>query len=466
MQLKIETGALVSLSPADAKIIRPAIAYKEEIAVQVRKGKGGRKVREQREITKYAWAHKSKDMYLFYRGNLPRVLAYLKKKNIPYNITGKFTPLPYTDLPLAGITLRDYQNKLKLSALSSNRGVIHAATGIGKSAVLSGIIAACPDARCLIIAHMTDLVSQLTENITAHLQEPVTKLTTAAPTSSTRINIVTIQSLNRFEPADYATQYDIILVDECHMVSKYDGSYAKVLTNITTPHRFGTTATLPTKPSAKLALESLIGPVVSTYGINTAAKEQVLSKPKIVLLKVEKNIAHSNIKIYKEALRKNLVENQIKNDFFLDCAQRLNNKGMSVLLLVNMIEHGQNLQARASHTNLGNIPFVYQGVPQEERTRIKKALIDKKIMTVIGSNVWKIGIDIPSLGAVIIAGGGKSQIQTIQSIGRGLRRTQTKDTITIVDVFDPSCKWMTEHFAERLTIYFEQGWMGNSIDDL
>ena len=53
-----------------------------------------------------------------------------------------------------------------------------------------------------------------------------------------------------------------------------------------------------------------------------------------------------------------------------------------------------------------------------------------KIQCVIATVSWVEGVDIPNLTCVINAGGGKSEIQTLQKIGRGLRKTETKDTVT------------------------------------
>ncbi len=476
--LKIIDGALVAIDPQHAPLIKPALQYKDIIQITVRRGK--RHIKERKEVPKYAWAYKSKDMWCFFRGNLKAVIAHLDKKQIEYRLEGKSKILTSVPPALLGITLRNYQHNLIEQAIKHRRGVIHAATGSGKSAVISGIMSAYPKATVLVLAHSIDVISQLQENFQSHLQEPVTRLSTTQPTSSTRISVATIQSMHRIDSAFYRDIFDIVIVDECHMVSAYavskldkktntmktTGSYAKVLTAIATPYRFGFTATLPTKSSSKMALESFIGPVIGEYLINTASADRVLSKPKIILLKVPKNVAHSNIKTYKDALHQNVVTNTPKNNLIIECAKRLNAKGLSVLILVNIIAHGNQLQDRARGQGMGTVPFVYQEVDSKVRLHTKHALNEKQIMTVIGSNVWKVGIDLPTLGAVIIAGGGKSQIQVIQSIGRGLRKTKTKDEIIIVDIFDPSCKWIAEHFSERLTIYFEQGWMGDSIDDL
>jgi superfamily II DNA or RNA helicase len=63
-------------------------------------------------------------------------------------------------------------------------------------------------------------------------------------------------------------------------------------------------------------------------------------------------------------------------------------------------------------------------------------------------------VNIPSLDCVIFASGGKSDIATLQGIGRGLRTTDEKKTFVIVDFLDPY-RFLAQHTIQRLRIYVE-----------
>lgn len=461
--ITVDSGSVCSINKNDAPFIRKAISYKSEIMITV-KHKGFLK-KQRKVVLKTAWAGKTENLYFFWRGNLRSVLTHLKKTNKKFKLIGINKTLPTNPPQLKNITLRPYQEELVVKAIQNKRGVIHAATASGKSAIISGIMSAYHPAKCLVLAHLIDLIQQLKENFETHLGEDVTILTSKQPTANTRISITTIQTLSKMAPENYEDVYDIIIIDEAHMVSKYDGNYAKVLSTIQTPFRFGFTATLPPKPSAAMALQSFIGIVIGKLSINKAAIMDILAKPKIILIKAEKNVEHSNITSYKEAVQENIIKNTCKNKLIIDCVQKLNSKGLTVLVLVSLIEHGNWLQDKAQSMGM-KIPFVYQDTDKETRLKTKQQLNNKKIKAVIASNIWKIGIDIPSLGAIIIAGGGKSQVQLIQSIGRGLRKIEGKENVVIVDIYDPSCKWMAEHFSERLCLYFENNWVGHTIEAL
>jgi superfamily II DNA or RNA helicase len=72
--------------------------------------------------------------------------------------------------------------------------------------------------------------------------------------------------------------------------------------------------------------------------------------------------------------------------------------------------------------------------------------------------VWREGLNIKSLNAIIIAGGGKNEKDLIQACGRGARKDEGKDEFVIVDFID-SAKYLSQHFCERLGVYVSKGWI-------
>ncbi len=56
--------------------------------------------------------------------------------------------------------------------------------------------------------------------------------------------------------------------------------------------------------------------------------------------------------------------------------------------------------------------------PQHIRDTIQMDLNSKKLMGVVCTTAWKEGINIPSLDVIINAAGGKSEIATLQNLGR------------------------------------------------
>jgi superfamily II DNA or RNA helicase len=77
---------------------------------------------------------------------------------------------------------------------------------------------------------------------------------------------------------------------------------------------------------------------------------------------------------------------------------------------------------------------------------------------VIASQVMDEGMDIPSIGAVIMGGGGKSRIKLTQRLGRGLRRKTTGlNRVYIVDFMDRTHVFLNAHSKKRKKFYEDAG---------
>jgi len=59
----------------------------------------------------------------------------------------------------------------------------------------------------------------------------------------------------------------------------------------------------------------------------------------------------------------------------------------------------------------------------------------------------------PSLDVLINAKANQSSVDSLQLIGRALRKTPTKNRVTIVDIYDDHCKYLGKHAKSRLNIY-------------
>ena len=71
------------------------------------------------------------------------------------------------------------------------------------------------------------------------------------------------------------------------------------------------------------------------------------------------------------------------------------------------------------------------------------------------------GINIRNINNIVLASPSKSKIRVLQSIGRGLRTSSSKDSILVFDIADDMShkgrrNFTLNHFLERLNIYNEE----------
>jgi superfamily II DNA or RNA helicase len=96
------------------------------------------------------------------------------------------------------------------------------------------------------------------------------------------------------------------------------------------------------------------------------------------------------------------------------------------------------------------------------RERIKGELENGKIKCLIASKIFDIGIDLPILSGLVIAGAGKSSVRALQRIGRVIRPYPGKTMAAILDFADQA-PYLSDHARVRRRIYeweFEVTWPG------
>ena len=109
-----------------------------------------------------------------------------------------------------------------------------------------------------------------------------------------------------------------------------------------------------------------------------------------------------------------------------------------------------------------NVYYVSGSVEADERERIRKIVeTDKNAIIVASSGVFSTGINIKNLHNVVFTSPSKSRIKNLQSIGRVLRKSASKDAATLYDLADDlswksKSNYTLDHFKERIKIYSEE----------
>jgi type I site-specific restriction endonuclease len=106
--------------------------------------------------------------------------------------------------------------------------------------------------------------------------------------------------------------------------------------------------------------------------------------------------------------------------------------------------------------------FVHGGVSAEDRELVRSITEKENDAIIVASyGTFSTGINIRNLHNIVFASPSKSKIRTLQSIGRGLRLGDNKESATLFDIADDltykSRKNFTlDHFIERMKIYNEE----------
>jgi len=453
----------------DAQVIQNCLSYPaafwrpQTVAINKRTGQPIKK-KVRMDYMKDVFTSRRNGYKYFHTGLVPRIQQYCAEIDCPSSVLNPMSDieLDFSQPYLSDITLREDQLKLVFDACKNRRGIIQAPTGTGKTVIQMALRSAFAHYRTLILAHTKSIVEQTFAELNKHGFSNVQII--GAGHSHQRglfgdTVVATMQSFVKIPAMERADYFEVVLVDEAHHVVRPEGVYAKILRTLLSPIRLGFTATVPTATEAVLTMEGHLGPVIGQQTIQEAAELEILAKPRIRLLKSTYSNRVHDIRRYEDVYVEGIVMNRQRNRMIAECVQDYVKEGKTVLILVTRLEHGDNL-SHILNTVLG-VPteFVEGSTESDAREIVKEAMIQKEQKCVIATAVWREGINIPSLDVVINACGGKSEIMTLQAIGRGLRKTDEKDEVVIVDIFDPSHYYLVNHFGQRVTLYMDQGWM-------
>jgi len=402
----------------------------------------------------------------FLTGLLSRILEQCKKlKIIPKVNYGcshlKEWPEQNNYPVLKEITFKDYQNDLIWEMTKESRGIIKGATGIGKTIIALGFASQFPKANILFLCHTTQILNQTYKEMEKFGFNPF-KIGGGSKVKDNggvlpRVVISTIQSFSKLHYSLYAEHFDIIIVDEAHHCQNKTSQYFKVLASCLADIKIGLTATLPTQTEKLLTIEGLFGPVIGDLGIVEAQKQKILSDVKIKLLNVPYNAKIGDYRTYKDLYKNGVIFNRKRNGLICDEVKEALANSLITLIMVKEIKHGELIKDRLRKKKIQS-HFLKSATNKKLINEVKEGMKQRKVNVVIATDIWREGVDIPSIDCVINACGFKSEIMTLQFVGRGLRKVKGKEYCLIIDFLDPY-KHLAEHSIQRLQIYNKNGWL-------
>lgn len=106
--------------------------------------------------------------------------------------------------------------------------------------------------------------------------------------------------------------------------------------------------------------------------------------------------------------------------------------------------------------------LVYGDTDVAVREDIRRIVETEKDAIIVASyGTFSTGINIRNLHNIIFASPSKSRVRNLQSIGRGLRKSDSKESAVLYDIADDLRykaheNFTIKHFAERIKIYGEE----------
>ena len=347
---------------------------------------------------------------------------------------------------------RDYQMEAVETTIKYGRQLLLSPTASGKSLIIY-LLARWYNKKTVIIVPTTSLVEQMTKDFIDYgYTEPVCKIYSGQEVFDAPITVTTWQSFAK-APKDVLDSFDVVIGDEAHLfkATTLKGILEKMKT---TAIRVGTTGTLDGSEVHRLQLEGLFGPVKKVITSSQLIEEGTIAKIDIdcIILKHQKCHKMS----YQEEMDY-LVSNQERNHFITNLVANL--RGNTLVLFQYIEKHGQPLWEMFNPRIQGTLHYVHGETDVEDRESVREIVERSDDNVILASyGTFSTGINIKRIDNIVFASPSKSRIRNLQSIGRGLRKADGKDSMRLFDIADDlQCdNYTLNHLKDRINIYNEE----------
>ena len=390
----------------------------------------------------------------FKTGLLDQIIKDLKKVDATFTIIDeRKINSDHNNFYFDNINYYDYQEKTIKEGLDKKRMVIKSPTASGKTIIMAGLVKALAGRKMILLFNAKQLLTQ-TYDFLKDIGIENLGMCFSEGFIEGEIMLCTVQSIEKV--LDTHLDSEVMMVDECHEFSNGKTTVAALQSFPQANYRYGFTATPPSQDIPKYNLLGGLGSIYSVASTEELVKKGKLTKPIIQIIERpylanNQDEAMSYLDIYEEYIVKNDSRNNIIKDIVNDIKNK--NKKARILILTKSLDHGRALEDLLG----GNCEFLQGcdtiGERYEAISRFR-GCGDSSIL--IGTKILQTGVNIEEITHFINARGMKSEIATLQALGRALRKHKTKDKVYVYDFYDQE-KYLLKHSKERKKHYKAEG---------
>ena len=372
---------------------------------------------------------------------------------------------------------RDYQQIAVTHALENKQSLLLSPTASGKSLIIYLAMReflASNEGDVLLIVPTTSLVEQMYSDFADYsstddwdVEQECYRIYGGKEKYNIkqRVVISTWQSIYK-ERIEFFEDYGMVIGDEAHNFK------AKSLTSIlekchNAKYRIGTTGTLDGAHINQLVLEGLFGPVFKVTTTKKLMDEDSLADLDIsvLLLKYEDEYCREVSKFKYQQELDFIVTYQPRNNFITNLA--IDQEGNTLILFNYVDKHGkplfEMLKDKLEKLNTKKKVYYVSGETDVDTREKIRAITEESDGAIIVASVgtFSTGINIRRLHNIIFASPSKSQVRVLQSIGRGLRKSDDGLSTKVFDIADDlhwksTKNYTLQHAAKRIQIYTQE----------
>ena len=322
-------------------------------------------------------------------------------------------------------TLQDIETKRKEGV---NTFLIVFPTASGKSKIVEedmrAFAAGKTDFKALVLAPNTNIVKDWHNRINESLVEYKSKI-------EVNTFAYVVRNYTKISP----TEYTYIVIDEAHHAVA--PMLKRVIQYFTPKFMVGLTAT-DQRPDKK-KLESVFGSYKTGLSLIQAMEEGIVAQANVY--RIETNIDLSQVRFngkdYVNADLEKSIRVTSRNELIVNVLQEYFGSGevakrQGIIFCVNT-KHTLEMEKLLNEAGISAKSYTGQ---TKNADKIMADFKEKKIRFLCACNMISEGWDYPELGILVMARPTLSKVLYLQQIGRGLRKTDVKKNVFVIDVVD------------------------------
>ena len=349
--------------------------------------------------------------------------------------------------------------------MGQDKALVIAATGSGKTHLAAFDFALSNATTLLFVVHRESILKKAIETFKSVVNRPLSYTLFTGPNRDTKVDCVFTTNLtlaNHLE--DFSSDYfEYIVFDEVHHAKA--STYQKIWNYFQPQFTLGLTATpdrlddpeaifdlfennVPLDLRLREAIENKLVVPFHYYGISS----HFVNYSEREASKLIKEIAqHRNIDLIDEELKKKAPKNE---------------KLKALAFCVNR-NHARSMAEKLAEKGYGTIALSGKNATRE-RIQSFQALQDEShpLEIIFTIDILNEGVDIPRVNTVLFLRPTESPIVFLQQLGRGLRKVDGKDYLTVLDFIGNSYKRSIQIIRALISLHPHQIFEKKTIVDL
>lgn len=266
---------------------------------------------------------------------------------------------------------------------------------------------------------------------------------------------------------------EFVIAEEAHEAG--GNSYYEVCKALRKAHyRMALTATpMMRDGESNVRLVGMFGPIRIKVTEKQLIDAGILARPFFKFIPIKRDKQPPTLRpttAWQKAEELGIVNNHMRNKHVCAEVIRAARWGLSSMVLVKRQKHGKILHEMLKQAGLRGV-YIFGESDKDKRDDALNKLRNGEYDYVIGSTILDVGVDVPGIFLLVLAGGGKAEVAIRQRIGRGLRgkKPPIPNFSLVVDFEDGNNKHLIKHAKARRSIVeqtpgFAEGILRNGQD--